>query len=104
MLQTGAPLLFLAAALALNISPGPDMLYVISRSLAGEKSGNRFCVENWRRNSGLHPCDRSWPFRPTVFIANIVQRDQIRRGSIPRLLGISDAVREGREDARGYRR
>ncbi len=34
MLQTGAPLvLFLAAALALNLSPGPDMLYVISRSL-----------------------------------------------------------------------
>ena len=34
MLQAGAPLfLFLAAALALNVSPGPDMLYVISRSL-----------------------------------------------------------------------
>ena len=41
MLQTGAPLLlFLAAALALNISPGPDMLYVISRSLEqGRRAG-----------------------------------------------------------------
>ena len=66
---------------------------------AGEKGWNRVCVGNWRRNSGLHPCDRSWPFRPTVFIVNIVQRDQIRSGSIPCLLGISDAVREGREDA-----
>ena len=40
MLQTGAPLLlFLAAALALNISPGPDMLYVISRSLEQGRRG-----------------------------------------------------------------
>ena len=32
--------LFLAAALALNLSPGPDMLYVISRSLEqGRKAG-----------------------------------------------------------------
>jgi threonine/homoserine/homoserine lactone efflux protein len=31
---------FLAAALALNVSPGPDMLYVISRSLEqGRKAG-----------------------------------------------------------------
>ena len=33
-------MIFLAAALALNISPGPDMLYVISRSLEqGLKAG-----------------------------------------------------------------
>ncbi|MGP8068704.1 MAG: LysE family translocator [Candidatus Bathyarchaeia archaeon] len=32
--------LFLAAALALNVSPGPDMLYVISRSLGqGRRAG-----------------------------------------------------------------
>ena len=32
--------LFLAAALALNVSPGPDMLYVISRSLEqGRRAG-----------------------------------------------------------------
>lgn len=41
MLQAWAPLLvFLAAALALNVSPGPDMLYVISRSLEqGRRAG-----------------------------------------------------------------
>lgn len=41
MLIAGATLaVFLAATLALNLSPGPDMLYVISRSLEqGRKAG-----------------------------------------------------------------
>lgn len=41
MFQTGASLLlFLVAALALNVSPGPDMLYVISRTLEqGRRAG-----------------------------------------------------------------
>jgi threonine/homoserine/homoserine lactone efflux protein len=38
--ETAALLVFLAAALALNIAPGPDMLYVIGRSMAdGRRAG-----------------------------------------------------------------
>ena len=40
MIAGGTLAVFLAATLALNVSPGPDMLYVISRSLGqGRKAG-----------------------------------------------------------------
>ena len=97
--------LFLAAALALNVSPGPDMLYVISRSLEQrEKGRHRVCVGNWRRNLGLHPCDCHWSFGPTSFNSNFIQRHKIRRSTIPCLPGISHVIREHREDTRDGRR
>ena len=88
--------LFTAAALVLAITPGPDLLYIATRSVAqGPKRRGRFGVGCSYRRASSYLCRGTGIIRSHRRLGHGLQYCQIRRRRLPDLSRSEDAVKQG---------
>lgn len=97
LLGTNALFLFLLATVSLNLSPGPDMLYVISRSLGQGRKAGIISALGIGAGTLVHTSIGIWPCSNSRIITNRLPAHQICWRSLPRFLGLADAAQQEHE-------